>query len=90
MNVLDHRINWAPKSAALRKFVLVIVGVLLLAAVADLSMQNTDVASSVSFSDTAQPIMPAIAVFSSDTGVPDAATVFHGLAEAPEEAPPTF
>lgn len=91
MNALNHRIDLAPKSGALRSFALVVVGVLLLAALADLSMQSGGAALSVSSSGAAPPVLPAIAVSPSDTGVPDAATVFRGrVDEAPEEAPPTF
>ena len=90
MNVLNHRIDLETKSGALHSFMLVIVGVLLLAALMALSMPSWDAALSVLSTDEAPPAVPAIEATASGTGVPDAATVFRGPGEASGEAPATF
>lgn len=90
MNVLNHRIDLETKSGALHSFVLVIVGVLLLAGLMALSTPSWDAALSVSSSDAAPPAVPPIEATASGTGVPAASTVFGDPVDAPDEAPSTF
>jgi len=92
MNALNQAIDTAPKSGEVLRVVFVIAGVLLLAALAYLSTSSGNAASTLSFSQAAPPAaaVPAVAVAPSDTGVPDATTVFRGPVEEPGEASPTF